>query len=139
MILGIEIALLFFGISALIRGKFSAGKNKVVTGSKARVLGVICLLPLPLAFTAGLAWAILAARGVLPQPDVLAAAGVEFCIVISVAIGVVVLAGRFYQQQQQFADQLAANAEFSAADDQAQKFTIEDPNNPFASPTTGPR
>lgn len=52
MILGAEIALLYIGLYALIKGTFPISKKAkhVVRGLPARVIGVICLLPLPLAF-----------------------------------------------------------------------------------------
>src|SRR5262249_30636375 len=51
MILGLEIALLIMGIIALITGKLTLNRTCVVRGTNARVLGVIALLPLPVAFT----------------------------------------------------------------------------------------
>jgi hypothetical protein len=56
MILGIEIALLILGIYALATGKLTLSKNKVVQGTPARLLGIIGLVPLPLAFLAGVAY-----------------------------------------------------------------------------------
>jgi len=48
MIIGLEIGLLIFGFVALIRGKFTITKNKVVEGMPARLLGALAILPLPL-------------------------------------------------------------------------------------------
>jgi hypothetical protein len=50
MILGMEIGLLIGGILALVRGRMSFSKNKVATGTPARIAGIIMLLPIPLAF-----------------------------------------------------------------------------------------
>lgn len=49
MILGLEIGMLIFGLVALVRGKFTLSKNKVVEGAAARLLGLLALTPLPLA------------------------------------------------------------------------------------------
>lgn len=52
MILGIEIALIFMGFYALIKGRMPTNKNSkyLVHGWPARVIGVICLMPLPTSF-----------------------------------------------------------------------------------------
>lgn len=52
MILGIEIALAIYGLIALIGGKLTISKTKVVLGVPARLLGALALTPLPLAFAA---------------------------------------------------------------------------------------
>jgi hypothetical protein len=52
MILGIEIAMIVVGLLALVRGKMTISKNKVVTGAAARLLGLVALTPLPVAFAA---------------------------------------------------------------------------------------
>jgi len=49
MVLFAEIGLFIYGIVAIIRGRFSAGKNKTLIGMPARVCGIVCLMPLPLA------------------------------------------------------------------------------------------
>ena len=56
MILGIEIALLVMGFLALCRGRLTIGKNKVVLGIPARLLGVLALSPLPVAFVLGIGY-----------------------------------------------------------------------------------
>src|SRR5262245_11208492 len=48
-----EIALLCIGISALVTGRFRLSANRVVYGGTARVLGLIALMPFPLAFCGG--------------------------------------------------------------------------------------
>jgi hypothetical protein len=55
MIIGAEVALLFLGLYALIAGKLPTGKKAKheVRGWPARVVGIICLLPLPLSFLVG--------------------------------------------------------------------------------------
>ena len=66
MIIGAEVTLLFIGLYALIAGKLPTNKKAkhIVQGWSARVIGVICLLPLPLAFLVNMAIAVLfAAQG----------------------------------------------------------------------------
>lgn len=53
MLCALEIGLLIWGIVTLIKGRLTVSKNKVVTGGRARLIGVIMLLPLPLAFIMG--------------------------------------------------------------------------------------
>jgi hypothetical protein len=53
MILGAEVALIIYGILAMVRGKFSVGKGRDVTGNRARILGFLCLTPLPFSFLLG--------------------------------------------------------------------------------------
>ena len=52
MILGAEIALIVMGVYALITGKLLTSKKSQysIQGWPARVIGLICLLPIPLAF-----------------------------------------------------------------------------------------
>ena len=49
-----EIVLMSFGISALVRGRHYISKKAEVTGTPARVLGIILLMPLPLALLGGM-------------------------------------------------------------------------------------
>ena len=49
MILGMEIGLAIFGLIALVKGKMTVSKNKVVVGAAARLLGLLALTPLPAA------------------------------------------------------------------------------------------
>jgi hypothetical protein len=53
MILGLEIAMIVMGIIALIRGEMKFSANKYVYGTAARLLGILALLPLPIAFCIG--------------------------------------------------------------------------------------
>src|SRR5438552_14838385 len=61
MIIGAEIALLFIGLYALIKGQLPTNKKSkhVVRGWPARVIGIIALLPIPVSFGLGLAVALL--------------------------------------------------------------------------------
>src|SRR5262245_47678776 len=54
MILGAEIALLVMGLYALFAGKLTLTKQKVVRGTPARLLGILCLLPIPLSLLVGI-------------------------------------------------------------------------------------
>ncbi len=54
MTLGLEIGLLIAGIIALVSGKSKLSKELVATGTAARIAGLVMLLPLPLAFAAGM-------------------------------------------------------------------------------------
>src|ERR1700744_6096997 len=50
MILGIEVGLILYGLYALVTGKFSLGKDRVLRGTPARLLILIGFLPIPFAF-----------------------------------------------------------------------------------------
>jgi hypothetical protein len=50
MILGLEIGLIIVGILALVRGRIQLSKGKTVQGAPARLLGLLALTPLPVAF-----------------------------------------------------------------------------------------
>src|SRR5262249_39010783 len=54
MILGLEIGMLIAGLMALITGKVTLSKSRVIVGAPARVAGGFLLLPVPLAFAIGL-------------------------------------------------------------------------------------
>ena len=62
-----EIALFIVGIIVLVKGKFALSKEKVLTGTYARIVGVICIAILPIiiivAFIAGIAWGIVHGPG----------------------------------------------------------------------------
>jgi hypothetical protein len=61
MILGLEIGLLIFGLIALIRGKMTLTKTKVVEGVPARLLGLLALTPLPIAILVGIGFVLVVA------------------------------------------------------------------------------
>ncbi len=58
MILIVEIILLIYGIIAIITGKFKLDKKKVVVGAYARLLGILCLMPIPFSLLVGFIYAI---------------------------------------------------------------------------------
>jgi hypothetical protein len=133
MILGIEIGLLIFGILALVRGTFSVGKEKKVTGWRARVLGLVCLTPFPVAITAGIVIGVMAALNGQGEPDYRVLAGVEVVIVVVICVTVLVLSKAFYAQQQREA--VSQKPSFSGAEDYGvDPGPFDDPDNPFAPP-----
>ena len=85
MILGMEIAMLIFGIYALIAGKMNMGKNKVVLGLPARLIGLIGLVPLPLSLLVGVVFGIIWAAQNRPMDGTFLgiATGIEVAIVLS--------------------------------------------------------
>lgn len=131
MILGAEVGLLIYGFLAIFRAKFSAGKDRVVTGSSARWLGFLCLLPLPTALTVGIVWGALAELGVINLPNMLVLAGVEVGILVAIVCAVSFLAKRAYARQQELESRIGA-----IPTEPSETFTVEDHENPFASPTT---
>jgi len=59
MLMGAEIGLLVAGLYALVTGKLQLGKDKVVEGLSARLLGIVAMSALPIAFLTGILWALL--------------------------------------------------------------------------------
>lgn len=53
MILGAEIGLLVMGIIAMVKGKLTLTKNRIVYGLPGRLIAIFALLPLPLALMIG--------------------------------------------------------------------------------------
>jgi uncharacterized membrane-anchored protein len=65
-----SIAMLIFGIIALVRGQFTLTRTKVVSGVPARVIGVILLLPLPMMLVGGMLIGVFyAMQGKQPRPE----------------------------------------------------------------------
>lgn len=60
MILAAEIGMTIFGLIALIRGVITIGKGKSIYGWQARVLGLVGMSVIPLAFVIGIAFFIVA-------------------------------------------------------------------------------
>ncbi len=100
MIIGMEIGLLIAGLYALVTGKLTVTRNRVVYGAAARCLGLVALLPFPLMFGIGfIMGAQMAARG--EDPSALANNGalialeagtVIVCAVVFIGLGLM-LAG----------------------------------------------
>ncbi len=100
MILGAEVALALFGLYAIFKASYNVGKGRKVTGSKARILGVIALTPIPLAFLAGMlvALAFTILGGELPGQIVYTV--IEIAILVIVVIVLSVLGKKFCDQQE---------------------------------------
>lgn len=54
MICGLQIGLAIFGLIALIRGKMTISKSKVIVGTPARLIGLLALVPIPLTLGVGM-------------------------------------------------------------------------------------
>jgi len=69
MLLFLEIGLVIFGIYALVTGKLTLSKNRIVRGAAARLIAVVALLPLPLSLAIGFIVGFIAAgRGEFLDP-----------------------------------------------------------------------
>jgi len=99
MILGAELGILLFGLYVLFSGKYNLGKGRVLTGAKARLLGVLCLLPIPLAFAAGVLAGLFMALTGGPAPSTLLTTVLEIVILVVVVVLVSGLGKMFYDQQ----------------------------------------
>ncbi len=100
MILGAEVALLIYGIWALIKASYSLGKDRKVTGNKARILGFISLMPLPLSFFIGIIAGVFIAL-INQSVNPLIFTVIELIMVIVVVVIIYVLGNQFYKQQQE--------------------------------------
>lgn len=88
MICGLEIGLAIFGLIALVRGKMTLSKTKVVVGVPARLIGLLALTPLPIAFAVGFVYAIVNGADAerMAKDNQLTLGLIEAGIVIGVAI-----------------------------------------------------
>ena len=100
MILGAEIGLLIYGIYSLATGKYSLSKGKVLTGGKARLLGVLCMLPLPLAFITGVLLGLFFALVLGTAVPVWLSTVTEVLILVVVGVAVTVLGKKYYDEQE---------------------------------------
>ena len=103
MLLGAELALLIYGIYALIKGEFGFSKDYKITAWRARVCGAACLVPIPLMFAIGIVYGIVLVVGGTPPEDIEGNTGlltlIEIAVVISTLIGVFFLAKYFKSQE----------------------------------------
>lgn len=101
MILGAQIGLLIYGIITLIKGQYSMGKGKKVVGSKARVLGVVCVVPLPLSALVGIVIGLLRFESLSDNQFSAMVSGIEVAILVCAITALVLLAKTYYREQQQ--------------------------------------
>jgi len=82
-VLFLEIGMFIAGLVALIVGKFTLSKNNVLAGTRARIAGVILMLPLPLAFGLGLILGVMIGNGIIPSDLVNYAAFIDIGLVVA--------------------------------------------------------
>jgi MFS family permease len=104
MLLGAEIAMLCVGLYALLTGKLALRNKTPVTGRRARIIGVILSMPVPIAFILGIPLGIiLGVAGYKPrQPRDPAlywyGVGLEVCCLV-VCLVIASILQRKYQKQ----------------------------------------
>jgi hypothetical protein len=120
MILGAELGLTIYGLIALIRGQFSIGKARVVTGWQGRVLGAICMSVLPIAFAIGLIYGIvMVMNGVdITQQSTISLIWIDLVGIASVLLPVWILGPIFFRAQQRNASGSVSPAFASSIDPQ---------------------
>ena len=99
MLIGAEIGLLLYGIYVLITGKYALGRRGFIYGTPARILGLLCLLPLPAAIGLGFIAGILAASGIVEDITILSLV-LESSMLFIIIVLTSTLSKRFYRQQQ---------------------------------------
>ncbi len=82
-----EIALFITGLIALITAKFPLNKGVMLLGPKARIAGVLLMLPIPLAFGIGLIIGVLMGTGALPYSTQDYIPCIEIAIVLACVAG----------------------------------------------------
>lgn len=82
-----EIIMLIGGVYALIAGKITITKEMKLEGTKARIAGLILLLPIIVAFSFGLVIGFLVGLGTIPEDALLLVSAVEVATVLGVLIG----------------------------------------------------
>lgn len=122
----LQIILTIYGIVVLASGKFAIGKDRVITGTRARILGLILVLCFPIAFGFGIGIGILITAGVIQAPKYLIVADVGI-IVLDVLL-VVILSRTFWAAQER--ERIAARE----ATEIPTTSSVTDSNNPFAPP-----
>lgn len=100
MLLGAELGLLIYGIYVLIKGQYSLGKGKKVFGTQARILGVVCMLPVPLSMIMGIVVGLFYSQAIGDGQFNGLVAGLEAGILICTVIVLVLLSKYFFRQQQ---------------------------------------
>jgi hypothetical protein len=98
MILGAEIAMIVLGLMAIVTGKMTLSKTKVVFGTPARILGVVAMLPMPLAFITAVPVAIvmgLQGRAVMTNSAKLTFTLIELGIVVACMVIIYAVGGKY--------------------------------------------
>lgn len=94
MLFGAEIGLLIYGLLSLVRGTFNVGKGKDLSGVRARVLGAICMSPIPNTFAIGLLYGFwFASQGEDPASLAASHQGTFIAIEVGVVLATVVTVG----------------------------------------------
>lgn len=130
-----EIGMLVFGIITLVKGTFQFSRARVVRGGPAYAIGVILVLPLPLAFGIGaVIGAMIAARtGRAPTAQDLPAFGmIDVVLVLTALLASVIIALTSAQPVARREESLDASY-----GGEPLNRTI-DPNNPYAVPRDEP-
>jgi hypothetical protein len=102
MILGAEIGVTIYGLMALIRGKFSMGKNREIVGLPARMLGLLCLATLPLVIGLGFVVGFAAAMNGkdLSTANPLQFIWIDIVVLVSIFLCVTLIGKWLYNNQQ---------------------------------------
>ena len=103
MILGGQIALLLIGICVVVVGRFPLSRGKTVKGAKARLLGIMCLLPIPLALSVGFAIGFFCELIFQTQPTPHVYFAVDFIVFITYTLTLMYLAEQYANKQSNIA------------------------------------
>ena len=100
MVLGIEIAMLIFGIITLVRGNCTVSKTKVVRGTPARVIGILAVSILPAALVIGFAYGVsVGSRG--GTIDIKTAALIDVGVVLAALIPMIILSKKYAEAKEE--------------------------------------
>lgn len=102
MIIGAEIGLLIMGLIAIVTGRLPVGPGRVVRGAPARYLGVVALLPFPVAFGIGFGLGyILALQGVVLQKETWNVIGIAIEVpLLAMFVGLITTLGRKLSEEE---------------------------------------
>jgi hypothetical protein len=135
-----EIGMLVWGIITLVKGKFKLSSRKVAVGGPAYFIGVLLILPLPVAFVIGFAIGAAQAAGGgdvnLQDPgQVLMYAGIELAVVL----GLFLLALLVYAATAKDPSTLQAPGQYPYPyGPNAPPGSMQDPGNPYSPPRNDP-
>ena len=91
MLIALEIAFTIFGLLAVIRGKMTLTKTRVVEGLPARLLGLVAMIEFPMALTAGIIYGLFKAKhgnGQMDEKELVILTGIElgFFVVMCIVV-----------------------------------------------------